>query len=222
METANERMAQRMGEESARLADLWLHKLLAMLPVGVRDEFPSHTLSDHVPLLLVEIAAHLRDSVENEIAVSSAMEIKARELGELRFRQKASVHQILREYDLFAAILEDFIEEQTRQLPGPLSAQDAYRVTRCLHRAIRVVMQTTVDTFVAIYDESIAKQQQRLEDFNRMVAHEMRGPMQLLVIASSLIESADPGSATHVKASGLVRSGVEQMERVLADLETRA
>lgn len=215
-------MAQRIGEESTHLADLWLHELIALLPVGLRDVFPSHALLDQVSLLLQEIAAHVRDPMENEIAVSRIMEIKARELGELRFHQKASVHQILREYDLLAAILEDFIEEQTRQLPAPISANEAYRVTRRLHGAIRVMMQTTVDTFVARYDEAIAQQQQRLEDFNRMVSHEMRGPMQLLVIASSLFEDADPASAAQAKASGLIQSGVEQMARVLEDLESLA
>lgn len=222
LETASERLARRLRDESSRLADLWLHELIALLPVGVRDVFPSRSLLDHVPLLLVEIAAHVGDPLEHEVSVSSVMELKARELGELRFRQKASVHQILREYDLLARVLENFVREETRTLPAPVSAEEAYRVIGRLHRAIRVVMQTTVDTFVASYDDAITKQQRRLEDFNRMVSHEMRSPMQSLVIASSLLESADPEGAAHAKASDLVRRGVGQLERILEDLESLA
>lgn len=222
METASERLARRLKDESTRLADLWLHELLPLLPVGVREVFPSRSLLDHVPLLLIEMAAHVGDPVDHEVSVSSVMAMKARELGDLRFQQKASVHQILREYDLLAGILENFVREETLQLPAPISVEEAYRVIGRLHRAIRVVMQTTVDTFVASYDDAIAKQQQRLEDFNRMVSHEMRSPMQSLVIASSLLESADREGAAYAKASDLVLRGVGQLERILADLESLA
>jgi signal transduction histidine kinase len=221
VESASERLARRLGEESPRLAELWLSKLLDLLPVDVREVFPSRTLLDHIPSLLVEIAAYVSDPAENELLVSSLMASKAAELGQLRFSQKASVHQILREYEFLAEILEEFVHDETRQMPTPVSVEDAYRVIGRLHRAIRVGMKTTVDTFVASYEDSIATQQQRLEDFNRMVSHELRSPMQSLAIASSLLETAgDPAGSLQTKAANLIRGGVEQMERILVDLES--
>ena len=109
-----EHLATRLEEEHRRLALLWLERLDALLRVQRTEVFPTHQLLDHIPALVLEIAAHLRPPDE-PIAANTAVMAKAAELGLLRFDQRASVHQLLREYQIFAEILEDFCADEMRE-----------------------------------------------------------------------------------------------------------
>ena len=78
--------------------------------------FPSPQLLDHVPELLREIAAYLRAPADEEIAANTRVMAKAAELGVLRFDQRASVHQLLREYQMLAEVLETFFAREVAVL----------------------------------------------------------------------------------------------------------
>ena len=58
-----------------------------------------------------------------------------------------------------------------------------YRLTQ----AVDVLSQSTVETFVTLYTETIAKQNERLEQFTRMAAHEWRQPLGALQFGVSLL-----------------------------------
>ena len=109
------------------------------------------------------------------------------ELGELRHGQRASVHQLLREYQLLGNILAAFVQEETERLGLQPSPVEAMALLTRLHMAVSVLEQTTVDTFIATYTETIARQTDRLESFNRLVSHELRQPLTALQAAVSLI-----------------------------------
>ena len=84
------------------LAARWLDRLTALIPVGPNDVFPTDTLLDHIPALIQEIGKFIA-APEQEIAGNTVVVAKARELGELRHTQHASVHQLLREYQMVGA-----------------------------------------------------------------------------------------------------------------------
>ena len=95
-----EHFASRLSTDHTVLALVWLERLDDLLDVEKRDVFPTHQLLDHIPALLQEIAAYLRAPADHEIAANTAVMAKAAELGLLRFDQRASVHQVLREYQI--------------------------------------------------------------------------------------------------------------------------
>src|SRR5580704_18657203 len=140
-------MSLRMAAECHALAGQWLDRLNELLPVAFNDIFPSEQLLDHIPLLVTEVAAYLRAPAEEEIAANAAVIAKARELGLLRHAQQASVHQLLREYEILGEILEAFLTEETRRLDLQPTSQECFDVLRRLNRAVRTLMRTTVDTF---------------------------------------------------------------------------
>ncbi len=123
-----EHLAARLEAEHRRLALIWLERLDALLRVQRSEVFPTHQLLDHIPTLVLEIAAHLR-MPDEPIAANTAVMAKAAELGLLRFDQRASVHQLLRKYQIFAEILEDFCADEMaklgfpRAMPAPRSAR---------------------------------------------------------------------------------------------------
>lgn len=124
---------------------------------------------------------------EREIAANTFVVAKARELGELRHEQHASVHQLLREYELLRSILETFVGEQAEQLGLEPRLTEVLRCVRKINQAVAILTQTTVDTFVERYTATIEDQTRRLEQFNQMVSHELRQPLGALQTAATLL-----------------------------------
>ena len=109
--------------------------------------FPTDRLLDHIPALIKQIAKCVA-APEKESAGNGFVVAKARELGELRHAQHASVHQLLREYELLRNILETFVLEQAGQLTAPPHFTEVVRCLRNIHHTVAILTQTTVDTFV--------------------------------------------------------------------------
>ena len=180
-----------MAAEHQSLAARWLERLNALLPVEPNEVFPSDHLLDHIPSLIVEIADHLRAPQGTELAANTLMVAKARELGELRYRQRASVHQLLREYRILGGILSTFVQEEASRLHRSVDSTDAIALIAALSHAVSVLEQATVETFIRKYTSTIARQTARLENFNRMVSHELRQPIGALQFALKLAEASE-------------------------------
>jgi signal transduction histidine kinase len=212
--------ADRLLAERQALSARWLERLISILPVDGRDVFPGETLLDHIPALMEQIAAYVRAPEDAEIGANAAVIAKAQELGLLRYRQQASVHQLLREYDILAAILEVFAaDEATRPTLEP-DVTECFAVMRRIGRAVRALMQTTVDTFLAEYTETIARQTEALESFNSMVSHELRNPLSAAQYAAELLLRAEPSHAAdaHRRLPALIQRNVLKANELLLDL----
>src|SRR6187549_1801606 len=123
-------IAERIRTEHRALATRWFERLLGLLPVDARDIFPPESLLDHVPALILEISEYLRNPEEGAIAANTAILDKARELGSLRHAQRASLHQVLREYQVLSAVLVTFVVEEMKQLGiAPPPAETALLVS---------------------------------------------------------------------------------------------
>ncbi|MGH9198639.1 MAG: sensor histidine kinase, partial [Acidimicrobiia bacterium] len=179
--------AERLQASERALVARWLEELVAFLSPDPSSVFPGDDLLDHMPALVREIAEYLRPPAEREIAVNSSVMDKARELGKMRHEQQASVHQLLREYALLERILSSFIAAETAKLEAQPSPQDCFEVSRRLRLAVIGVMQTTVDTFVSLYTQTIQQQTNRLAQFNRLVTHELRNPIGAMKSAGDLL-----------------------------------
>src|SRR5258705_3432150 len=155
-------IAARIDFDRHALARRWLVRLTELLPVRAKEVFPSEALLDHIPNLIQEIARFI-SAEEPEIAANTFVVSKARELGELRHEQHASVHQLLREYELLRSIVETFVAEQAEQLGLEPNLRDVLRCVRKINQAVALLTQTTVDTFVERYTATIEDQTRRLE-----------------------------------------------------------
>lgn len=184
-------IAERMRAEHRALAARWFERLMHLLPVDARDIFPTDSLLDHIPALIVEISTYLQNPEDDAIASNTAIIQKAQELGALRHAQQASLHQLLREYQVLSGILVSFVLEEMPQLGvTPAPAESAMVVSK-LHHAVSVLSQSTVESFVSLYTRTIAEQNERLEQFTRMAAHEWRQPLSALHTGTALLGRAD-------------------------------
>jgi signal transduction histidine kinase len=181
-------LSQRVHAERLALAARWLERLKPLLTVDANEVFPSDQLLDHIPVLIAEIAAYLRAHADEEIAANAAVIDKARELGALRHEQRASVHQLLREYESLGEILEDFLVEETALLGLQPSSTEVFDLLRRLTRSIATLMRTTVDTFISEYMATIQEQNDRIKAFNRAASHELRSPIGTILFAAGILE----------------------------------
>src|SRR5580765_4321425 len=179
-------VSQRVASERLTLAGRWLSRLNELLVVQPNEVFPSNELLDHIPTLIAEIAGYLRAPADEEIAANAGVIDKARELGMLRHDQRASVHQLLREYEILGELLEDFVVEETTRLGLQPTGAESFEVLRRITRAARTLMRTTVDTFVSEYTTTIQERNERINGFNRMASHELRTPIGTLMFAAAM------------------------------------
>ena len=210
-------IAERIDAERYALAARWLDRLVALIPVGPNDIFPTQTLLDHIPKLIEQIAKFLA-APENEIATDTFVVAEARQLGELRHQQQASVHQLLREYELLRNILGTFVGEEARRLRLDPDYEQVLLALQRIDRAVALLTQTTVNTFVERYTATIEEQTRQLKAFNQMVSHELRQPLAALQMASTLLRRTE-GDADEERARRLV-TAVERNVTRLAELVT--
>jgi signal transduction histidine kinase len=184
-------IAQRLRSDHSLLAARWLDRLSNLLPVDVRDVFPTDTLLDHIPELIVDIADYVAMPEREAISANTSVLLKAQDLGALRHAQRASVHQIMREYRILDGIVLTFVEQQALDWGTSASSSHVVAVTGDLHEAISVLQEATVSSFIARYVEEVNEQSERLSTFNRMVSHELRQPMGTLQFALRLLKARE-------------------------------
>src|SRR3954468_22564320 len=184
-------IAARMRSEHRGIAARWFERLLDLLPVEARDIFPTESLLDHVPALIFEIGGYLRQPEGEAIVTNTAILEKAGELGALRHSQRASLHQVLREYQVLRGVLVAFVVEELERTGAAPAAAEAVQLVARLHQAVDVLSQATVEEFVGLYTQTIADQAERLDQFTRMAAHEWRQPLGALQFGVRLVREAD-------------------------------
>jgi signal transduction histidine kinase len=217
-------MSQRLAAERLALAAAWLERLRDLLSVRANEVFPSEQLLDHIPALVDQIAAYLSAPAENEIAANAAVMDKARELGQLRHAQRATAHQLLHEYEMLGEILEAFLIDETARLGLQPSLAEGFEVQRRLTRAVRVLMRTTVDTFIAEYTTTIQEQSERIKSFNRSASHELRSPISTLLFAGALLDkdAVRQDAARLSKVSATVKASAQRLSWLVENLQRMA
>jgi len=216
-----EHFASRLDAGHTALAALWLERLNQVIDVAKGDVFPSHLLLDHIPELLQQVAAYLRAPEEQEFAANTAVMSKAAELGWLRFEQRASVHQLLREYQILCEILDAFFVQEAEALGTDSDPTAALLALSRAQHAVRVLQQQTVDAFITRYMAKIEMQTARLRNFSRLVSHEIRQPLGVLQVLTRMLPSAGDQPET-TRLIGTLERNVVRLGEVATTLERLA
>jgi signal transduction histidine kinase len=214
----------RMAAERLTIAGRWLARLRELLTVAANEVFPSEQLLDHIPSLVEEISAYVAAPADQEIAANAAVMAKARELGHLRHQQRATAHQLLHEYEILGEILEAFLVEETGRLGLQPSVGECFEVQRRVTRSVRVLMRTTVDTFIGEYTATIQEQSERIKAFNRSASHELRSPIGTLMFAGALLDNdvVRQDARRLSKVAATVRSSAERLSWIVENLQRMA
>ena len=217
-ESYRQYVSGQLKNDSQKIADLWLTKLDKIIDEHIRDIFPTELLLDHIPSLINEIASVINKPEDQAAVTSSLIARKARELGSLRHDQNATVHQLLREYDLLAGVLEVKIAEYSRDFPGTIDYEDCIHMMAGMAHVIRMILQSTVDSFVEIYMDTIEDQTKRLTSFNDFISHELKRPLQAALLNSELMLEGKTLDDEGIKEMLTVKSSIQQAANLLKNV----
>jgi signal transduction histidine kinase len=87
---------------------------------------------------------------------------------------------------------------------------------------VDVLAQSTVESFVALYTQTITDQRERLEQFTRMAAHEWRQPLGALQFGVKLLKVEGLDQARTHRTLEIVERSVDQLVALTQKLETVA
>jgi signal transduction histidine kinase len=181
-----------------------------------RSMFPSREL--YIADLIGAIAENLRLPHHLAIASNASIMHKAAEFGRLRFAQGSTVHQLLREYQALADLLEDFLLDQVRRAEQPFASDDLMQAMRRVTQSVRALQQQTVEAFVERYTDTIQRQREQLVAFGRLVAHEMRQPLGVLQLMSGVVPIRE-GDHELTHLLDVFDRNIRGLARVAAELE---
>ena len=211
-------VALRIEDSRQLLASRWLEELKRVVPVAANEIFPGDELLGQIPALIRELATFLRAPAGESIAANDVITARATELGHLRHAQQASLRQVLREYRALRATLAAFIKEEIVRLPVEPTVEEVVDLMERFENVIDVLLRTTVDTFVGEYTDTITQHAARLEGFNRMVTHELRQPIGVLLFGVKLLRSVDP-VATRIRHDQILATVERNVARLDETLE---
>jgi signal transduction histidine kinase len=214
-------LAKRLREEREELTQRWLDRIAARVAVDPNRIFPTETLLDHVPLLVDGIADYLEDP-SSEIAADTPVIGKAIELGELRFEQGFSAHEILKEYEILGGVLFAFMSRSVDQIDEPCTRGELLACAHRLFRAVTVIQQVTTTQFLRSMDERVNEREERLRSFNRTVSHELKNRIGAVLGAGQLLQDEAFGGEPEHRArfTGMMIENAEKMQALLENLIT--
>jgi signal transduction histidine kinase len=180
--------------------------------------FPSDDLLDHVPLLLDGIAGYL-ESVSDEVAADAPVVAKARELGELRYAQGFSAHEVLKEYELLGGIIFTFFTRTVDDLDEPCQKSELLHCAHRVYAALEVIRQATAAHFLELMSARVREREERLARFNRMVSHELKTQLNAALGARAMLREPWLQEDERGRFTDMLDANIEAMGTVLVNLE---
>jgi signal transduction histidine kinase len=192
-------IGRRLIARRAEITEEWRHRAAA-LPELAR--LPPSAIVDHMPEFLYELAYASAGSSE---AARRAYErlIGGHTLQRLGFGVELAT--LLEEY---AVLRQVILAHLLRAGPAELHQDDLLQLDRTLDLAII----GSVRTFAARRDEL-------RDQFVGMLAHDLRSPLQALIIgAETILRQADCGVPGHERAAAAIRRSADRMRRLISDV----
>lgn len=208
-----DRLRAARGELTAR----WLERISSRVSIDANQVFPTADLLDHVPLLIDGIAAYIEDPAD-EIAADIPVIAKARELGELRYRQGFDAYQIFKEYELLGGVLFSFLARIIDDIDQPCTRSELLNCGHRLFRAVTLIQQATTMHFLYKTNEQVREREERLRAFNRMVSHELKNRVGAIQGAHALLSEPWLDEAARDRFMRMIGENVGGIEAMLGNL----
>ncbi|MCE9552476.1 MAG: sensor histidine kinase [Planctomycetes bacterium] len=168
-----DKLAALIIQESQTLLARW-RQGIRELPSAKHLDVP--TLNDHIPQLLIELAAALRsrsdESIPEALCAGSPPEH-----GSQRVQDGFDIEEVVAEYNILRGCIHDLADENGLNLQG----KPFHIVNRVLDEAIGLAVQTFAT-------QRALEVQQRREEYLSFVAHDLRTPLNAISLAARVLE----------------------------------
>lgn len=212
-------LADRLRTAKQELVTQWLNRISERVAISKRRVFPTHALINHVPLLIEGIAGYLKRP-EREIDSKAPVVAKAMELGALRHGQGFDAYELLKEYEMLAEILYDFLGECAGEIAEDVPRGHFLAVWQRMAQAIELIRQATVSHFLRLQSAQINERESRLRRFNRTVAHEVKNKINAIANASSMLSENWVEQAERAEFEQVIARNADGLKRTLENLES--
>jgi signal transduction histidine kinase len=210
-------LARRLRANKDSLTQRWLERISARVAIHPNRIFPTDDLLDHVPLLIEGIASYL-ENPSLPVSADTPVIAKAMELGALRHAQGFDEYELLKEYEIFGAILFAFLVTAVDEIDWPCSRGELMLCAHRLYHAISLIQQATTVQFLALMKERLHEREERLRAFNRALTHELRNRIGATMGAGQLLQMPEIGGAEQQKLVEIVVRNMESMRLSLDNL----
>jgi signal transduction histidine kinase len=210
-------LARRLRANKDSLTQRWLERISARVAIHPNRIFPTDDLLDHVPLLIEGIASYL-ENPSLPVSADTPVIAKAMELGALRHAQGFDEYELLKEYEIFGAILFSFLVTAVDEIDWPCSRGELMLCAHRLYHAISLIQQATTVQFLALMKERLHEREERLRAFNRALTHELRNRIGATMGAGQLLQMPEIGGAEQQKLVEIVVRNMESMRLSLDNL----
>ena len=212
-------IASRFRSESPAIAAAWLKRLELVVHEAARDVFPTGDYLDHIPLMIEQLGVILEGGDGELVMDNSVICAKSLELGRLRYEQKATISQLLREYDVLARLLSSYQRRWTREFTYEIDVDEVLAVSEIKNLVIRMVLQYTVEAFAELYMATIHDQTDKLLSFNRFLGHELRSSLNSALLGVDLIIESSDTSDVQGQELQAVRGSLNDTAAVIDHVE---
>jgi len=210
-------LAARLREQQEPLTRRWLDRISDRVAIHPNRIFPTEELLDHVPMLIVGIAAYLEDPTQT-VAADTPVIAKAMELGALRHSQGFDEYELLKEYEIFGGILYSFLASTVDEIEEPCSRSELVMCAHRLYQGISLIQQATTVQFLALMKERLREREDRLRAFNRTLTHELRNRIGATMGAGQLLQMPEIAATERERLVGIVVRNMESMRLALDNL----
>jgi signal transduction histidine kinase len=210
-------LADKMRSERDELTHRWLDRISARVTLEPNRIFPTDSLLDHVPLLILGIADYIENPgrvILSEVPVIA----KAMELGELRFSQGFDEYEVLKEYEIFGGILFSFLSRVVDDIEEPCSRGELLACAHRLFLAVALIQQATLTHYLSLVKERLNEREQRLRGFNRALRHEMGNLIGTIAGAAEILELGAVSPEQHRTMTSMIVRNSANMKVTLTNL----
>lgn len=210
-------LARQLRMAKNDLVHRWLERISARVTLPANRVFPTEDLLNHVPLLIAGIADYL-EKPEKEIDAEVPVSAKAMELGALRHAQGFDAYEILKEYELLAAIMFSFLTDVADEVGVHARRRDFLMCWQRVGHAIEIIRQATMTHFLRLSAERVYEREERLRRFNRTVSHELKTRVGAIRGAAQLLNEEWLDDAQQQQFQRMILQNSEGVLRVLENL----
>ena len=189
-----------------RLADLivsereillaWWREQVRQLPSAKHLDVP--TLNDHVPALLDELAAALRNVADQTIA-EALVEGSPPIHGLERYEHGFDIVEVVSEYNILRGCIHDLADNNGLSLSG--------KAFHILNRVFDEAIGLAIQTFAT---QQALEVQRRRDEYLAFVTHDLRTPLNAIALATRILELETATSRTGANAESYLEHAAPQ------------
>jgi signal transduction histidine kinase len=212
-------LAGRLRAAREDLVMRWLERIAARVELDPQRIFPSEDLLNHVPVLIDGIADYVESPLRSADG-SGLLQAKAMELGALRHAQGFDAYEILKENEIFGAILFNFFMEVMEEVDPNATAHTLFTCAQSMREAVEIIRYATMTHFLRLSGERVREREDRLRRFNVLVSHELKNRVGAIRGAANLLEEEWLELPQRQRFQRMISENAVALQRTLENLVT--